>query len=147
MTASPFRDKLVVHYMRSNRSDALLDELRDRMAAYLAEHQVCVISTTGPEGARAMPVRYRSARLEIDCILPRCADVAYHLEQDPRVALVVQDTCRSARLGRATAQGREHLHARRSLPRCARHAHADRPAGREPGLGRAGDAGDVKRET
>ncbi len=38
-----------------------------------------------------MPVYYRSVGLEIACLLPRWADVAYHLEQDPRVALVVQD--------------------------------------------------------
>ncbi len=69
----------------------MLDKLRDRMTAYLSEHRVCVLSTAGPEGARAMPVYYRSAGLEIDCLLPRWADVAYHLEQDPRVALVVQD--------------------------------------------------------
>jgi hypothetical protein len=62
------------------------------MAAYLAQHHVCVISAAGPDGARAMPARYRSAGLEVDCLLPRWADVAYHLEQDPRVVLVVHDT-------------------------------------------------------
>ena len=28
---------------------------------------------------------------QADCLLPHWADVAYHLEQDPRVTLVVQD--------------------------------------------------------
>jgi hypothetical protein len=38
-----------------------------------------------------MPARYHSHGTKIDCILPRWADVVYHLEQDPRVALVVLD--------------------------------------------------------
>ncbi len=77
----------------------MLDELRERMAACLAQHQVGVLSTAGSGGAWVMPVRYRplagtcgSHGLEVDCLLPRWADVAYHLEQDPRVMLVVQDT-------------------------------------------------------
>ena len=70
----------------------MLDKLRDQMATYLAEHQVCVISAAGPDGARAMPARYRNAGLEVDCLLPRWADVAYYLEQDSRIVLVVQDT-------------------------------------------------------
>ncbi len=69
----------------------MLDELRDQIALYLSKHQVCVISTTGPEGARAIPTRYRNHGLGVDCLLPRWTDVAYHLEQDPRVALVIQD--------------------------------------------------------
>jgi hypothetical protein len=70
----------------------MLDELRDRVTTYLSKQQVCVISTTGPEGARAILARYRSRGLEVDCLLPRWTDVAYHLEQDPRVTLVIQDT-------------------------------------------------------
>ena len=70
----------------------MLDELRERMTAYLAQHRVCVLSTAGAEDAWATPVRYRNHGLEVDCLLPRWADVAYHLEQDGRVALVVQDT-------------------------------------------------------
>ena len=69
----------------------MLDELRERMTAYLAEHQVCILSTTGAEGAWAMPVRYRNHGLEVDCLLPRWSDAAYHLEQDPRVMLVFLD--------------------------------------------------------
>jgi len=70
----------------------MLDKLCDRIIAYLTQHQVCVISAAGPEGARAMPARYRSAGLEVDCLLPRWADVTYYLEQDPRVTLIVQDS-------------------------------------------------------
>lgn len=38
-----------------------------------------------------MPVRYRNHGLEVDCLVPRWADVAYYLEQDPRVFLVILD--------------------------------------------------------
>jgi hypothetical protein len=38
-----------------------------------------------------MPVHYRSLGLEIDCLLPRWADVVYHLEQEPTAMLVIQD--------------------------------------------------------
>jgi hypothetical protein len=38
-----------------------------------------------------MPVHYRSLGLEIDCLLPRWADVTYHLEQEPTVMLIIQD--------------------------------------------------------
>jgi hypothetical protein len=45
-----------------------------------------------------MPVRYRPApggpsggrRLEVDCLVPRWADVAHHLSQNARVLLIVQ---------------------------------------------------------
>ena len=56
----------------------MLDELRDQMATYLSQHQVCVLSTAGSQGAWAMPVRYRllpgsfSRRgPEVDCLVPR----------------------------------------------------------------------------
>lgn len=70
----------------------MLDELRERMAAYLSKHQTCFLSTARAEGAWAMPVRYRSLGLEVDCLLPRWSDAAYHLEHDPTVMLVVLDT-------------------------------------------------------
>jgi hypothetical protein len=69
----------------------MLDELRERIAAYLAEHRVCVFSTAGPEGGRAMPVLYRSRGLEVECLLPRWSDVAYDVWRDPRVTLVFLD--------------------------------------------------------
>lgn len=80
----------------------MLDELRDRIIAYLGEHQVCVLSTTGPEGPRAMPVRYRNLGLEIECLLPRWTDVAYDLQQDPRVMLIVQDISACGEQSRTT---------------------------------------------
>ena len=67
----------------------MLDKLRDKVATYLAGQRVCVLSTTGPEGVRSMLAYYRPHGLEVDCLLPRWADVTYHLEQDPRVALVI----------------------------------------------------------
>jgi hypothetical protein len=70
----------------------LLDKLRDQMAAYFSQHRVCVLSTAGSQGAWAMPVRYRNHGLELECLLPRWTDVAYHLEQDPRVMVVILDT-------------------------------------------------------
>lgn len=78
----PFADSLI----------HMLDKLRDRITNYLSQHQVCVLSIARGEGAWAMPVHYRSRGLEVDCLVPRWADVAYHLEQDPRVILVIRDT-------------------------------------------------------
>jgi hypothetical protein len=69
----------------------MLDELSERIAAYLDEHRVCVFCTAGPEGGRAMPVPYRSRGLEVECLLPHWAGVAYDVRQEPRVTLVVQD--------------------------------------------------------
>lgn len=68
-----------------------MDELRDRIAAYLLRHCVCVISTGGTTGAWAMPVWYRSRALEVECLLPRWADAAYHLEQNPQALLVIHE--------------------------------------------------------
>jgi hypothetical protein len=68
-----------------------LDELRERVAARLSAHDVCVISATGGDGASAIPVRYRSRGLEVECELPRWADVVYGLEQDARALLIVAE--------------------------------------------------------
>ena len=67
----------------------MLDQLRAQMAAFLAAHDVCILSTAGAAGAWAMPARYLARGLEVDCLAPRWADVAYQLEQDPRVLLVI----------------------------------------------------------
>ena len=85
------RSRAWVKDSRDTGSIAMLDELRDRMAVYLKGHRVCVLSTAGPEGAWAMPVHYHSLGLEIDCLLPRWADVVYHLEQEPTTMLVIHD--------------------------------------------------------
>ncbi|MGE5138200.1 MAG: pyridoxamine 5'-phosphate oxidase family protein [Rudaea sp.] len=70
----------------------MLEELRDRMAAYLSQHNVCVISTRGTAGAWAVPAVYRSRDLVMDCLLPRWADAGYHIEQDPQVLLIICDS-------------------------------------------------------
>ena len=70
----------------------MLDRLRERITAFLSEHQVCILSTAGSSGAWAMPVRYLNQGLEVECLLPCWADVTYHLELDPRVMLVIQSS-------------------------------------------------------
>ncbi|MBI3359888.1 MAG: pyridoxamine 5'-phosphate oxidase family protein [Chloroflexi bacterium] len=74
-----------------HRIAPLMDELRDTVANYLLKHQVCVLSTSGTAGAWAMPTWYRSRGLEVECLVPRWADVAYYLEQNPEVLLVIHD--------------------------------------------------------
>ncbi len=69
----------------------MLEELRDRIAFYLSQHRVCVISTRGTVGAWAMPVSYSSQDLVMECRLPRWADVAFHIEKDPWVLLIIYD--------------------------------------------------------
>lgn len=69
----------------------MLDPLRAHMTAFLAAHEVCILSTSGVRGAWAMPVRYRSRGLEVDCLIPCWADVAYFAEQNPHVLLLIQD--------------------------------------------------------
>lgn len=78
------------------------DQLRDRMAAYLAAHSIGILSTVAAAGAWAMPVRYCLLRiasddhgLEIACLVPRWADVAYYVERDPHVLLVVHKSAPS----------------------------------------------------
>ena len=68
----------------------MIEELRDRIASYLAHHRVCVLSLIGAQEVRAMPVQYRGRGLEVECLIPRWADVAYYLEQSPQVLLVIQ---------------------------------------------------------
>jgi hypothetical protein len=76
----------------------MLEQLRGRIAAYLAAHEVCIISTQGTTGASAVLARYHLApgtvgtdALQVDCLLPRWADVTYHLEQDPELLLIIPD--------------------------------------------------------
>ncbi len=70
----------------------MLDELRDRITYYLTQNQVCIVSTSGTLGAWAIPARYESRGLEIDCLLPAWSDPIYHLEQDPHALVIVLDT-------------------------------------------------------
>lgn len=82
----------------------MLNQLRDQIASYLSHHGVCVLSTASGQGAWAMPVRYRSLGLEVECLVPRWADVAYHLEQNPHVLLIIQ-TCYASGLRWLQIQG------------------------------------------
>ncbi|RME85978.1 MAG: hypothetical protein D6775_01355 [Caldilineae bacterium] len=75
----------------------MLNELRERMAAYLAMHRVGVLSVAGSEGVQALPVRYRSRGLEVECLVPRWADAAYWLEAAP-AALLIIESCHAAGL-------------------------------------------------
>jgi hypothetical protein len=75
----------------------LPDERRERIASFLAHQRTCVISTANSPDMWAMPVWYRldpgtsaSCSLEVDCLVPRWADVAHQLSQDSRVVLIVQ---------------------------------------------------------
>ncbi len=69
----------------------MLDELRERIIAFLSQNQACVISTSGCHGAWSVGVPYRNRGLELDCRVPRWSDALYHLEQDPRVLVIILD--------------------------------------------------------
>lgn len=73
------------------------DEQRKRITSFLAQQPTAVISTTGTLGVWAMPVWYYlhdgpsgSHDLEVDCLVPRWADVAYHLTEGGKVVMIVQ---------------------------------------------------------
>ena len=69
----------------------MLDELRDRITAFIAQHPVCVVSTRGGAGAWVAPAWHFSDGLEMVCLLPRWSDALYYLEQDPRVMVIILD--------------------------------------------------------
>src|SRR5690606_10045484 len=58
---------------------------------YLVRQQVCILSACGATGVSAIPAGYRSRGTTVECLLPRWADVAYHLEGDPRAMVIVLD--------------------------------------------------------
>ncbi|MBI2864397.1 MAG: hypothetical protein HYX94_07530 [Chloroflexi bacterium] len=70
----------------------MLNVVRERMRAHLMAQDVGVLSVSGGQGAWATPVRYRVEGLELDCLVPRWADVAYHLEQNSGVQLVILES-------------------------------------------------------
>lgn len=70
----------------------MLQELRERMIAHLSAYRTCVLASATTDGASMIPVRYRNLRLEVECLLPRWSDVAYYVERDPRVSLVIHAT-------------------------------------------------------
>lgn len=75
----------------------MLDQLRAKIRQYLAEQTCGILSAAGPAGPLAMPVRCRSEGLSVECLLPRWADLAYSVEQDPRVLLLFPDAAVPAR--------------------------------------------------
>ncbi len=68
-----------------------MDELRDRMAAYLAEHRVGVLSIACSAGPMATVAHYRSRGLVVDCLLPHWDEAAFHLSPGARAVLIVRD--------------------------------------------------------
>ncbi len=69
----------------------MIDELRDRIVAYLSQNQVCIISTSGRQGAWSVTAPYRNRGLELECRVPRWSDALYHVEQDPCVVVIILD--------------------------------------------------------
>jgi hypothetical protein len=69
----------------------------ERIASFLAHQRTGVITTPGATGVCSMPVWYRpmpgtsgSRSMQVECLVPRWADVSHHLAQDARVVLIVQ---------------------------------------------------------
>ncbi len=74
----------------------MIDELRERIAGYLFQCQICVISTCGWDGVSSVCAKYSSHGLELDCRVPRWSDTLYHLEQDPHALVTILDTVSNA---------------------------------------------------
>lgn len=76
----------------------MLDQLREHIAGYLAQHHICIVSTNGSHGSWAMPARYRllsstdKRTFDLECLLPTWADLLYHLQHDPHVLLIMIDS-------------------------------------------------------
>ncbi len=69
-----------------------LDELRQRLVRYLDARQTAVLSAWGCWGRPwALPVQNRRRGLEIECLLPRWADIVSHLDEASEVLLIVRD--------------------------------------------------------
>jgi hypothetical protein len=73
------------------------EDQRVKFGAFLAHQRTCIISTIAPRGVWAMPVWYRPrfdssgvSALEVDCLIPRWADIAHHLGNTAEVLLIVQ---------------------------------------------------------
>lgn len=67
----------------------MFDKLRDQIAGELATRRVGVLSAGGELGPQAMPVRYLLRGLEVECLLPRWSELAYMLEEQTQVVMVV----------------------------------------------------------
>ncbi|HSR31716.1 MAG TPA: hypothetical protein VLY63_14210 [Anaerolineae bacterium] len=73
------------------------NERRKKITSFLAHQRTGVISAITAQGMSSMPVWYRLASgpsadrgLELDCLVPRWADVAHHLAENAKVLLIVQ---------------------------------------------------------
>ncbi|NUM43334.1 MAG: hypothetical protein HUU38_01400 [Anaerolineales bacterium] len=75
----------------------MLNRLRERLTDLLAHQNVCIFSANEPGGASgggvwAVPVRYHSHGLAVDCLVPRWADASFYLEQNPQVLLIIRSS-------------------------------------------------------
>lgn len=75
----------------------MLDKLQDRFQAYLSSHSICTLITQGMPNPLALIAKYFPAAatsdktLQVDCLIPRWADITYHLEQNPGLILIIPD--------------------------------------------------------
>lgn len=67
----------------------MIEALHMPFRHYLGKHRACVLIGCGRDAPVPILVPYREHWPYLDCLLPRWADIAYHLEQDPRVILVI----------------------------------------------------------
>lgn len=67
--------------------------LREQITNSLANQRVCIFSVNarGESGVWTIPARCRSRGLEVECLLPRWADAAFYLENEPQVLLIFQE--------------------------------------------------------
>ena len=70
----------------------MLVELRGQFTSYLSKHGFCVVSASGMAVPWAMPALCVNRDLIVECLLPGWADINYHIEQDPRVLLIIYDS-------------------------------------------------------
>lgn len=72
------------------------NSLHDRFAEALAAGREGVLSAAaGPGNPFAMPVRYRSRSLEIECILPRWSDLAHLISEDRLPVVMIAGSAHS----------------------------------------------------
>jgi hypothetical protein len=67
----------------------MLDQLRHQLGEYLQQHQVGVLCTGDGTAIRAMPVTYHSRELALLCFVPSWSDVAYCLQAQAEVQLII----------------------------------------------------------
>jgi hypothetical protein len=70
----------------------MLDQIRHRMASYLAEYDSGILTVMNGSQSVSMPVRYHSRLLGVTCLVVRWSDLVYALEQQPTVELLIPAT-------------------------------------------------------